>query len=120
MMRYRVKTGQGRDRTITLGLSDADIGALLGGGVVRIVLSLFGVPDPFGKRLYVLSMDTPELAKWRESRMMPTEWGRVDCVERQHLEQVRDSGHQVSLPRDRNGIEVRITHERQLVTEAKR
>ena len=97
---------RGRDKTIVLGLSNGDIDKLLQGGIVKIRLAKYGVPDPFGQRCYVLSMDNTMISEYRKNKTLPTEWGRLDCVEETHFLDLRGSGGYIQLPRDKNGIAV--------------
>lgn len=113
-MKYMVEMEGKQARTVTLGLSKDDIGGLLLGGMIRVPLRQFGVPGKFGQRLYCVVMDSPATKQLQQRKMLPKEWGRLDCVSERHLNALADSGDEIGLPRDRNGICVRLVREHEM------
>jgi len=96
------KTTEGNTLTITFDRQRLD--ALAGGRGVTFKMSQFGIDGSMGDRLLVICRDGPELGEWRNTRMLPKEYARVDCLAMSTIKQLQ-AGGEVRLPRDKNGIE---------------
>lgn len=95
----------GQTRLLVLGLSPAEVDGLLAGRAVKLRLASFGVSGVQSERLYALLADTPEIARWREARMVPPAFARVDCLSLAHVGELRHDGASRKLPRG-GGFEV--------------